>query len=156
MKHFPLMLICLLCLLVAACGGSQGEKNPNKPANGSGQGYGDHHDGAKTALGDIDLGDGVKAVVVQVGKAEAGKEFVAEVKLTRDDKDLTGAELEGYVGDVAGKELSAPDPGQWMSDKHVYDIHGEVPRTPPAEVHFWVRIRLNEKERRGSVRIKIE
>jgi hypothetical protein len=141
--------------LFAACGDTHTHGNgAHNHANGSGHGHGDHHEGPKHPLGELDLGNGLKATVAQIGDVAAGKEGVFEVSLTRDGKPVTGAELEGYVGDENGKELGAPSRGEWMADEKVYDVHGEMPKNLPDKLYFWVRVRDGGKELKGKLAVK--
>lgn len=142
--------------LFAACGGGDNHAHANdghSHGNESGHGHGDHHDGEEHALGDIDLGGGIKAACTQIGDPVAGKELIVEVKLTKDGKDMTGAEIEGYIGDEAGKELGAASKGEWMADEKLYDVHGEMPKTMPDKMWFWVRVRDGGKELKGKVAV---
>jgi len=144
--------------LFAACGGGNAAANTpgNAPHANDGHGHGDEHTGEKHNLGEISLDGGFKAVVTQIGDPVGGKELPFEVKLTKDGKDATGIEVEGFVGDDSGKELGAPGKGEWMADEKLYDIHGELPKTLPAKMWFWVRIRADGKEAKGKVAVVIE
>lgn len=146
--------------LFAACGGGDNHGHGNNAQghanDGHGHGHGDEHTGEKHSLGDIDLGGGIKAAVTQIGDPKGGSELPFEVKLTRDGKDMTGAELEGFLGDDAGKELGAASKGEWMADEKLYDLHGECPKTLPAKMWFWVRVRDGGKELKGKVAVVIE
>lgn len=143
--------------LFAACGQGHDHGNGNGAHNhAGGSGHGDNHAGEKHALGEIDLGGGIKAVATQVGDPVAGKEMIVEVNLTKDGKSYTNAEIEGYVGDESGKELGAPAKGEWMADEKLYDVHVELPKNLPAKMWFWVRVRDGGKELKGKVAVVIE
>ncbi len=153
-------LLLVAAGLWAGCGGGANNvagNTGNAPTNGAHtHGHGDEHVGEHHALGDIDLGGGVKASVTQIGDPKGGGELPFEIKVTKDGKGIKVPGMEGFIGDESGKELCAVNAANWVEEENGYDLHGECPKTLPAKMWFWLRGKLDGKDVKGKVAVVIE
>lgn len=144
MKLISLGFALLLAFLVIACGHEHSNNTHTHDGDGhSHDGDDEHsHTGERESLGKADYGDGYSIEVTIVGHAEAGKEIVFEVVVTKDGKPVTDAGVTCQVTDDDGNEYTASLKAEWDSSDKFYDVHLTLAESLPKDFHLEVRLRI--------------
>jgi hypothetical protein len=149
MTRLMLAMLFAATLLVAACSQDHDhdDKDGHSHDNGHSHSNGHSHDhGEEHALGHVSLDGGYHVGASRMGDLESGKEGVFEIHVSKDDKDVSDANVTAWLGGEDGGHTTRPANCNWMSSEDVYDAHIMIPAELPAGTKLWVRIRHNDAD----------